>query len=299
MEAPKQPMHARALRLSPLLAWPFSFSLGLAHGLKTGQALPALSIVPCSFSVLYALVILRERRTSISRGKLALVDLALCLTHLGFLVPAIVFLANTRWYYNAEDTMLGSYATVPTMLDLGVHAYLTLVSLPQIDTFLRSLLQSPRPHPTTCPNCHTSLKPLPPSPPSPVATSQSWFHRLTHPSRLALPKSHGAGHSHSAKEIYTPLAQNYEYADDQSDETVQAPPNILDVRSLQQPPRASEESEDAFVFPRQSSASSRLEGGMWVPRASSEIETTPRPSQETLAGSAGFESPARGKEDLV
>nr|OQO27999.1 hypothetical protein B0A51_05357 [Rachicladosporium sp. CCFEE 5018] len=296
MEAHKQPLHARALRLSPLLMWPFGFSLGLAHGLKTGQALPALTIVPCSFSVLYALVMVRERRTSISRGKLALVDLALCLMHVGFLVPAIVFLCQTAWYYNAEDTMLGSYATVPTMFDLGIHAYLTLVSLPHIDTFLRSLLQSPRPHPETCPNCHTSLKPLPPSPPSP-ATSPSWFYRLTHPSRLALPANlrPGTGHSHSAKEIYTPLAQNYEYTDDQSDETVQAPPNILDIR----PQRASEESEDAFVFPRQSSTSSRLEGGMWVPRASSEIETTPRPSQETLAGSAGMESPGRGKEDLV
>ncbi|QIW98854.1 hypothetical protein AMS68_004372 [Peltaster fructicola] len=162
----------RVLRTALVYNFLFGIVLLIIFGMKTGYVLLPLGLIPAFFSAVIGLVGLgnglKKRAVAIP------FDSILLAFHIGLFVPGVLSLARADTSsprgLDAGAIMLGTYATVPLMLDLAIHAYCILRHLPLPGIGATA----------TCPNCqheHAITEPhfrfAPPStifPPSTIYT---------------------------------------------------------------------------------------------------------------------------------
>jgi len=107
----------RPLRLLTILAWIPAFALALPHGIETHLLCPAIGVLPMTFSVCIGIIHLAGK--SKSRGINLAMDLFCALFLIAVLIPSWIFLADhIRRLTSVGKTMMGTYATVPMMLNL-------------------------------------------------------------------------------------------------------------------------------------------------------------------------------------
>lgn len=103
-----------ALRIITMLTWIPAFALSLPYGIDTGTVVPALGIMPMSFSALMGMVHLTGWARS-RVGNLLMEIFCSCFL-LGVLIAFWVVLSHKMWK-RPSLLMLGSYATVPMMVN--------------------------------------------------------------------------------------------------------------------------------------------------------------------------------------
>jgi len=111
----------RTLRLVTVLGWPFAFALLLPYGITAAQVCLPLGLLPMSFSACAGLVHLSGKAKSAVGN--AITDLFCALFLVAILIPSWVFLQQGKignWWGSVDPglTMLGTYGSVPLMLNL-------------------------------------------------------------------------------------------------------------------------------------------------------------------------------------
>jgi len=108
----------RGLRLLTILAWIPAFALSLPHGLASGYPCPAVGILPMSFSACVGIFNLTKKAKL--HGVNIAMDLFCALFLIGVLIASWIMLSWTDFSRHARTTMLGTYGTVPMMMNLQV-----------------------------------------------------------------------------------------------------------------------------------------------------------------------------------
>lgn len=111
------------LRKITIASFPFAFTLLLIHGIITNRSFPALDILPLAASALLSVLILRRDLLAalgspiqaLSESNIFAADLALLVFDLIFL---LISWATIRDPWDRGQIVLGTYGTVPLMLDL-------------------------------------------------------------------------------------------------------------------------------------------------------------------------------------
>ncbi|KXL45188.1 hypothetical protein M433DRAFT_148704 [Acidomyces richmondensis BFW] len=140
----------RTLRLITAFGWPFAFALLLPYGIHAGQVCLPLGLLPMSLSACVGLVHLHGKANS-SVGN-AIMDLFCAVFLVAILIPGWVFLQEGRhgsWggYVDPGLTMLGTYGSMPLMLNFAIHTYF----------FTRGVWHARLIRSRTCPHCHGDL----------------------------------------------------------------------------------------------------------------------------------------------
>lgn len=105
----------RFLRIITIGAWIPAFPFLLAHGIVTNLICPVLGIIPMTFSAITGIVHLSGGAKY--RGANILVDLFCGTFLIGILIPGWCLLSG-GWRWNAGEVMVGTYGTVPMMINL-------------------------------------------------------------------------------------------------------------------------------------------------------------------------------------
>ncbi|KAF2198774.1 hypothetical protein GQ43DRAFT_443066 [Delitschia confertaspora ATCC 74209] len=158
------------LRKTMVLTFPFAFTLSIAHVAVEHIVCPVVTLVPMTFSSLLSLGLLykdamhkRHASTNVIRldtgrkrkvwGAVTFIldsviggGLLACLIITWILMPS-----QTRQFRSQREMMLGTYATVPFMINMCFHAFFVLRPIFQ---HLPDIWES---SPTTCPHCHERL----------------------------------------------------------------------------------------------------------------------------------------------
>ncbi|KAK8045915.1 hypothetical protein PG996_013979 [Apiospora saccharicola] len=140
------------LRRIAIAQYLFAWILLLAHGIAAEMALPALGLIPLTFSALLSGLLLHRDALSaagspiqtLSAQNVMFCDLAIAGLQLLVLVFSWIDLSN-EWRHSMSQTILGTYGTVFLMLDCGIHFYFAL-------TEIFHILTSPR---CECPHCRS------------------------------------------------------------------------------------------------------------------------------------------------
>jgi len=105
-----------ALRLVTVLGWIPAFALLLPYKISGGSPIvPTLGIVPITFSALVGLVHLAGKAKY--RYANIFLDLFCAAFLIGILIPGWILMAD-GWEASAGLTMLGTYGTIPLMVNL-------------------------------------------------------------------------------------------------------------------------------------------------------------------------------------
>ncbi|ROW06772.1 hypothetical protein VMCG_04141 [Cytospora schulzeri] len=134
------------LRRITVFSFPPAFIMLLIHGISSGNAFPALGILPHAASVVFGtLLLFRETVASFGSSVQALsaynvfcADIALTIWYFGFLIPTWLLLDNT-W-----DVMiiLGTYGSVFMMVNFAIHFYFAAAEALHIVTSRQSPFKS-------------------------------------------------------------------------------------------------------------------------------------------------------------
>ena len=110
------------LRKVTIFAFPPAFILCLIHGIIAEVAVPALGLIPMFASaVLGAFLMYRDKISfggspvSLTRAQVCLADFGLGVALIGILIPSWIIVPQS---YPRGKVMLGTYATVPLMMNL-------------------------------------------------------------------------------------------------------------------------------------------------------------------------------------
>ncbi|KAK3654554.1 hypothetical protein LTR56_003200 [Elasticomyces elasticus] len=121
-------MHKRSpdhnVRLLTLVLWIPAFSFLLPYGIIAHKICPSLGIAPMTISALIA--VMHIYGMAKSRIVNFIFDIFVALFLLGTLIPGWITLADgNSWvnYTNTGDTMVGTYGTVPLMVNFIIHTY--------------------------------------------------------------------------------------------------------------------------------------------------------------------------------
>lgn len=108
---------AHLLRLITILAWIPAFALGLPHGLTAhSPPCPAIGIIPMSISACLGITHL-AKKTKYRSANIAM-DLFCACFLISVLIPSWIFLTWRDLSMDGRLRVLGTYATVPMMLNL-------------------------------------------------------------------------------------------------------------------------------------------------------------------------------------
>jgi hypothetical protein len=110
------------LRQLSIIAFPPAFILLFAHGIASGNALPAIGIVPLAASAVLGLLLLyRDHVAAVGSSIQALtpsnifaLDVFLAVVFLFMLIPSWIFIT---WGWNRSLIVLGTYGTVFMMVN--------------------------------------------------------------------------------------------------------------------------------------------------------------------------------------
>ncbi|KAF6811626.1 hypothetical protein CSOJ01_05610 [Colletotrichum sojae] len=141
------------LRKITIVFFPFAFTLLLIHGIITNCSFPALDILPLAGSALLSILILRRDLLAalgspiqaLSESNIFAADIVLLVFDFIFL---IISWATIREPWDRGQIVLGTYGTVPLMVDFGIHAYLSVSQLGHM--FVRRSCD--------CPHCRDGAK---------------------------------------------------------------------------------------------------------------------------------------------
>ncbi|KAK5121808.1 hypothetical protein LTR85_004683 [Meristemomyces frigidus] len=143
-----EPSTARVFRIITILAFAPTVAFVLPHGIGTHMLCPALGILPMAISACVGLVHV------LGKAKFRAVSIAMdifCACFLiGVLIPSWVFIASGgSWWYgvNAGLVMVGTYGTVPMMVNFMIHTWFVLCELHWRGLFPKK----------TCPHCNGAL----------------------------------------------------------------------------------------------------------------------------------------------
>ncbi|KAG9682727.1 hypothetical protein KCU95_g14074, partial [Aureobasidium melanogenum] len=104
----------RILRTTTLIAFFPALALLIPYGVASSTSVPALGLIPAFFS---AVLGLPTSKAKLQRGQLILyIDLIIAIFLVSILLPFWVLTAG--WYNSGNIVMLGTYGTVPLMMDL-------------------------------------------------------------------------------------------------------------------------------------------------------------------------------------
>ncbi|KAI8244503.1 hypothetical protein K4K57_004902 [Colletotrichum sp. SAR 10_99] len=141
------------LRKITIFAFPPAFIILLIHGIISNCAFPALGILPLAASAILGLFIIRRDLIAalgspiqaLTPSNVFFADATLGIFHLVFL---FISWALIRDPWDRGQIVLGTYGTVPLMLDTAIHFW---VLLPQIGHILVSRR-------CDCPHCQSVSK---------------------------------------------------------------------------------------------------------------------------------------------
>ncbi|KAK1573949.1 uncharacterized protein LY79DRAFT_524815 [Colletotrichum navitas] len=119
------------LRKVTIITFPPAFILLLIHGIITNCPFPALGILPLFASAILGLFIIRRDLVAalgspiqaLSPSNVFYADLSLSTFHFIFL---FISWATIRNPWDRGQIVLGTYGTVPLMIDTAIHLYLLL-----------------------------------------------------------------------------------------------------------------------------------------------------------------------------
>lgn len=137
----------RTLRRIIAIAWIPAFVFLLVDGISSGEVVPALAIVPMTLSVATSVLQLSNKQFSTSTFAVV-ADIFIAAFLIGVLIPGWIFLSENWSSRDNGDVMVGTYGTVPCMLNFCVHSFF----------FLRWLVSSYNSgFKKSCPHCHGAL----------------------------------------------------------------------------------------------------------------------------------------------
>ncbi|KAH0388892.1 hypothetical protein KCU92_g466, partial [Aureobasidium melanogenum] len=137
----------RILRTTTLIAFFPALGLLIPYGIVSTTTVPALGIIPAFFSATFGLLSLK---VNFRWSQLVLyIDTSLAIFIFSILLPFWVLSAGRRRWEDGGVVMLGTYGTVPLLVDFCIHAFFVLRHLFRMcKTFTLA---------RTCPNCHTHI----------------------------------------------------------------------------------------------------------------------------------------------
>ncbi|KAF2095903.1 hypothetical protein NA57DRAFT_78678 [Rhizodiscina lignyota] len=116
------------LRKTTVFTFPPALILCVVHGIVAECAVPALGLIPLFASaVLGAFLMYRDKIAfsgspiSLTRAHVCLSDFGLGVALIAILIPSWIFVPQC-WQHRG-DIMLGTYATVPLMINFAIHVY--------------------------------------------------------------------------------------------------------------------------------------------------------------------------------
>ncbi|KAG9947002.1 hypothetical protein KCU85_g6131, partial [Aureobasidium melanogenum] len=139
----------RILRTTTLISFFPALGLLIPYGIVSNTVFPALGLVPAFFSAILGLLSLMG---NFRWSQLALyMDMFLAISILSILLPFWVLNAGSRqWWNSAGVVMLGTYGTVPLLMNFWIHAFFVVRHLFRMcETFTLT---------RTCPNCRTNIR---------------------------------------------------------------------------------------------------------------------------------------------
>jgi len=166
---------ARLLRTISVCTFIPALAFNIAHGVVYQCALPALGLIPHAFSVALAVhelgwwewfrkpeyrIILQDDPEETKPSPLriliiTLLDTVFGLSLTGCIVGAyIIIVSRSGWYYggNVGLSILGTYATLPYIMNALIHGFFLLKSAWEASKQCVTVKQL-----ATCPHCHGSL----------------------------------------------------------------------------------------------------------------------------------------------
>ncbi|KAK3721583.1 hypothetical protein LTR37_003139 [Vermiconidia calcicola] len=154
MNVPTAPSD-RALRLATIFAWVPAVAFLIPYGALTGNWFPTVALVPMTVSLCYGLIVtfdskhiklnhdnihVRGRAYEISW----LVDTICALLLFAFLIPGWINLDNERsWWSTGRITVVGTYGTVPLMVNCAIHAFFALRGFGGLRKCFHDMFSSP------------------------------------------------------------------------------------------------------------------------------------------------------------
>ncbi|OCK89452.1 uncharacterized protein K441DRAFT_667557 [Cenococcum geophilum 1.58] len=118
------------LRTLTIVSFAPGATLALIHSIVTHCAFPAVGIIPLFCSAILGLALLHPSTISyggsaisFSHTNVLTLDFSIAVLNLIFLIYAWV---NVPKHQDGGQVMLGTYSTVPQMLNLGIHVYFVL-----------------------------------------------------------------------------------------------------------------------------------------------------------------------------
>ncbi|KAL9108679.1 MAG: hypothetical protein Q9227_006625 [Pyrenula ochraceoflavens] len=125
-----QPDLGPILRKTTIVVFPPAFLLCLIHGIITNKAVPALGLIPLAGSALLGLFLLYRDKLAgggspirLTFSQILIADTLLACVLFVILVISWIVVPDE---YEGPPTMLGTYATVPLMINIACHCYLAL-----------------------------------------------------------------------------------------------------------------------------------------------------------------------------
>ncbi|KAK6007097.1 hypothetical protein QM012_006105 [Aureobasidium pullulans] len=135
----------RMLRSTNLIAFFPALALLTPYGVVTSNAVPALGLIPAFFSAILGLPFSKKTH---QRGQLIFyIDLVLAVFLISILIP--FWALSAGMWEGGGVVMLGTYGTVPLMMDFCIH---TFFALRHVFRTCRTFSLA-----RTCPNCRTHI----------------------------------------------------------------------------------------------------------------------------------------------
>ena len=111
------------LRKTTVFTFPPAFILCIIHGIVAECAVPALGLIPLFASAILGTFLMYRDKiafggspVSLTRAHVCLADFGIGFALMAILIPSWIVVPQT--YGNRGDIMLGTYATVPLMVNL-------------------------------------------------------------------------------------------------------------------------------------------------------------------------------------
>ena len=109
---------SRPLRILTILAWLPAMSLSIPFSVNNESLLPALGLVPMTFSAMTGMSQLSARRSASSRGVCMFMDVFCACFLFAVFIPSCTALAGSGRAMMADQTVLGTLGAAPMMLNL-------------------------------------------------------------------------------------------------------------------------------------------------------------------------------------
>ena len=111
----------RSIRVLTILAWIPTLALGLPFSINNFSILPALGILPMTFSACVGMISLSQRRR-VPHGVLVAMDIFCACFLFGVFIPSCVVLSGAGHSIASDQTTVGTLGAAPMMLNLYVAA---------------------------------------------------------------------------------------------------------------------------------------------------------------------------------